>query len=100
MLAQSADATTDDAFRGSPLQCTTRLFGPSPATRLVARLRLAMLDRALTDGADPAASPLIAARSRQLSGRCTRTRIADGLERLAESVYPAAAPGSCRHVPP
>jgi len=44
-----------------------------------------MLDRALTDGADPAASSLIAARTTQLGSSSIRARIADGLERLALS---------------
>jgi hypothetical protein len=77
---------TDNGFPGSPLRHATRLLGPSAAVRVAARLRWGMLDRALTEGADPAASPLIAARTTQLGSRYIRGRIADGLERLALSV--------------
>jgi hypothetical protein len=67
------------------LKHATRLLGPSAAVRAAARLGRGTLDRALTDGADPAASPLIAARTAQLGSGSTRARIADGLERLALS---------------
>ena len=76
---------TDDSFPGSALMHATRLLGPSAAVRVAARLRRGMLDRALTEGADPAASPLIAARTTQLGSGTIRRRIADGLERLALS---------------
>jgi hypothetical protein len=62
-----------------------RLFASSPAIRILAHLRRHALDRALSDGADPASCPLLAARARQLSGRRTRTGIAIGLERMAGS---------------
>ena len=85
MLPESSYPLTDNSFRGSPLKHATRLLGPSPAVRVAARLRWGMLDRALTNGADPAASPLIAARATQLGSGSIRARIADGLERLALS---------------
>ncbi len=84
-MAQSAYAITDDSFLGSPLQRATRLLEPSAAVRIAARLRGRALDRALSDGADPAASRLIAARAPQLASASMRARIADGLERLALS---------------
>ena len=76
---------TDHILPASSLTQATRLLGPSVATRVAARLRWGMLDRALMDGADPAASPLIAARTKQLTSVSIRTRIAVGLERLARS---------------
>ena len=85
MPTNNSYAITDDSFPGSPLKHATRLLGPSGAVRVAARLGRRMLDRALTDGADPAASPLIAARTAQLGRGSTRAQIADGLERLALS---------------
>jgi hypothetical protein len=85
MPTDDSYAVTYDSFPGSPLKHATRLLGPSAAVQLAARLVRGMLDRALTDGADPAASPLIAARTAQLGRGSTRARIADGLERLALS---------------
>jgi hypothetical protein len=85
MPTNIAYAITDDSFPDSPLKHATRLLGPSAAVRAAARLGRGTLDRALTDGADPAASPLIAARTAQLGSGSTRARIADGLERLALS---------------
>lgn len=79
------NAITDGSFPGSPLKHATRLLRPSAAVRVAARLGRGTLDRALTYGADPAASPLIAARTAQLGSRSSRARIADGLERLAQS---------------
>ena len=84
-MAQSAYVIADDSFSGSPLQRAARLLGPSAAVRIAARLRRRTLDRALANGADPAASPLIAARAAQLASASIRARIADGLERLALS---------------
>ena len=75
----------DDTWAGSPLMHATRLLAPSAVVRIAARLRQGMLDRTITDGADPSASPLIAARTMQLAGNSTRARIAGALERLAES---------------
>lgn len=76
---------TDNSSPGSPLRHTKRLLRPSPAVRVAARLRRGKLDRALTNGADPAASPQIAARTTQLGSGSIRGRIAEGLERLALS---------------
>ena len=67
------------------LRCTRQLLAPGVAVRLAARVARLSLDRALSDGADPAASRLLAARARQLSRASSRGRIARGLELLALS---------------
>ena len=86
MLPENSHTVTDHhSCRGSRLTHATRLLGPSKTMRAAARLRHDGLDRALTDGADPAASPLIAARTTQLASVSIRRRIAAGLERLAQS---------------
>lgn len=59
------------------------LFAPSWFDRLRARTRRLALDQALADGADPASSPLLAARAAQLVSRAARDRLAAGLERVA-----------------
>jgi hypothetical protein len=55
--------------------------------RLGARARRQELDRALAAGADPSASPLLAARAAQLADPRTRQRIAASLERLAATMH-------------
>jgi len=67
------------------LEDATCLLAPGRWTRLMARGRHATLDRAIADGADPAGSPLLAARSAQLATMQMRTRIAADLERVARS---------------
>jgi hypothetical protein len=74
------------------------LLSPGPGVRALARLRRRALDRALSDGADPAASALLAARAGQLSRHSTRRRIAAGLERLALSAE--RDPGRAQIAPP
>jgi hypothetical protein len=54
--------------------------------RLRARARRVQLDRALASGADPSASPLLAARAAQLVDPGTRQRIAAHLEQFASTV--------------
>jgi hypothetical protein len=98
MVTNNIAAITIDSSPGSPLRRATRLLGPSAAVRIAARLHRSKLDRALSDGADPAESPLIAARAVQLAGSATRARIADGLESLARSAE--APPGRVRVLPP
>ena len=56
---------------------------PSRAARLVARLRGSMLDHALIEGADPAASQRLCARAALLTSAPVRGELADGLELLA-----------------
>jgi hypothetical protein len=67
-------------------QCTAKLFEPSLVVRLRARARRPTLDRALAAGADPSASPLLAARAAQLVDPGTRQRIAACLEQFAATV--------------
>jgi hypothetical protein len=50
--------------------------------RLTVRLRSSALDRALIHGANPAASPRLAARAAQLTSPRARAEIAAGLDRL------------------
>ena len=85
MSTQSTDVISNNNLAGSPLSHAARLFGPSAVARVTARLHSHVLDRALAAGADPAASSQIAARAAQLGSTSMRTRIADGLERLALS---------------
>jgi len=74
-------------FRGRPKwDNTTRLLAPRLTTRIRARLRRLELDRALADGADPAASPLLAARAAQLVTPASRRRLAGSLERVISTV--------------
>ena len=56
---------------------------PSRAARLAARLRGSVLDRALIDGADPAASQRLCARAAMLTSPPVRGGLAHGLELLA-----------------
>ena len=56
---------------------------PSRTARLAARLRGSALDRALIEGADPAASQRLRARAALLTSAPVRGELADGLERLA-----------------
>jgi hypothetical protein len=67
------------------LDDATCLLAPGRWTRLVARGRHATLDRAIAAGADPAGSPLLAARSAQLATMQMRQRVADDLERVAQT---------------
>ena len=61
------------------------LFEPRLVVRLRARARRLKLDRALAAGADPSASPLLAARAAQLVDPGTRQRIAVCLEQFAST---------------
>jgi hypothetical protein len=62
------------------------LFCPRLVSRLLARVNRLELDRALADGADPAGSPMLAARAAQLAGRRNRERLAAALERVTLTV--------------
>jgi hypothetical protein len=62
-----------------------RAFEPGPVARLAARVRSRSLDSALAGGADPAATPQLAARAARLTARPTRLQIARALERLART---------------
>src|SRR5947209_7677260 len=60
-----------------------RRLDPGWTARLAARLRGSALDRALSAGADPAASPQLAARAARLTSASMRCQVARGLERIA-----------------
>jgi hypothetical protein len=66
---------------------TARLFERRLGVRLRARARRLGLDRALASGADPSASPLLAARAAQLVDPGTQQRIAASLEQLASTMH-------------
>jgi hypothetical protein len=55
---------------------------PSPAARVLARLRAHGLDGRLAAGADPAASTLLSVRAAALVARATRDDLASDLERI------------------
>jgi hypothetical protein len=97
MKSPSADTTSRDWLAGSPLQRAARLLNPGLIVRMIAHARRRVLDRALMDNADPAASPLVAARAAQLSRASTRALIAEGLERMARS---ADGPTRRLRIPP
>jgi len=78
-------STTTHAPGARPPEELSRLLAPGPVTRARAHLSHAALDRALADGTDPSASPLLAARAAQLAAPRERRRIAQGLERAAAS---------------
>lgn len=58
-------------------------FEPGVTARVAARLRRDALDRALIEGADPAATGQLAARVAKLTSRSTRQEVARGLDHLA-----------------
>jgi hypothetical protein len=60
---------------------------PRRGALLAARMRGGALDRALAEGANPAGSELLAARTEMLVSKRTRTAIAEGLERLVQAGY-------------
>lgn len=86
MLDQGIPVATVRGWCSPQANGTTPLLAPGPAIRLRARLGRLELDRALAAGADPSASPLLAARAAQLVRRRTRQRLADGLEHIALTV--------------
>lgn len=66
-------------------------------SRLATRLRWAALDRALVSGADPSASPALAARAAALTASDARLALAERLDLL---VSPAQPPSRLRLAPP
>jgi len=83
MVVQNDLAGTVDGVYAADERRAARATDPGPLVRLGARLRSRSLDRALIDGANPAAAPQLAARAAMLTKRSTRARVADGLERLS-----------------
>jgi len=80
MLGHGIGSANTLQLRNPWLECTQALFEPTPIARLRARIRRLELDHALAEGADPTASPLLAARAAQLVSRPTRYRLAAALE--------------------
>jgi len=58
-------------------------FEPGVTAKLAARVRRDALDRALIEGADPAATGQLAARVARLTSRSMRREVARGLDHLA-----------------
>jgi hypothetical protein len=58
-------------------------FEPGLTARLASRLRGDALDRALIEGADPAATAQLAARAARLTSQSMRREVARGLDQLA-----------------
>jgi hypothetical protein len=83
MLGESVQTANTFPIRSPRFGRAGTVFAPSLTTRLRARARRMELDRALAEGADPAASPLLAARAAQLVARANRYRLAAALEHLA-----------------
>jgi hypothetical protein len=69
-------------FARSDDRDAAELLDPSWVVRLTARIHGRALDRALIDGADPSATPQMAARAARLTTKSIRVGTADGLERL------------------
>ena len=69
-----------------------RAFAPSRLARLMARVRSRGLDRKLIAGADPGASPVLAARAGQLTQRSTRARLANQHRRSRQRSRRPAGP--------
>lgn len=82
MLSQKTASVGGESFTVGYERRVVRSLGPSPLTRVTARMRSQSLDRALIAGADPSSSALLAARAAQLTSARTRALIAEGLERL------------------
>ncbi len=67
-------------------QRAERAFAPGRLARLMARLRSRELDRKLIAGADPGASPVLAARAGHLTQRSMRVRLANQLDDLVNGL--------------
>jgi hypothetical protein len=83
---------TVDGFVASFERDVDRTLEPSRAARMAARLRADALDRALISGADPAASPSLAARAGWLTSRRTRAAVAAGIDRVLSAAREPASP--------
>jgi hypothetical protein len=82
MASQAVGSANTYLLTRKWLDCTQALFEPTLVTRLRARMRRMELDQALAGGADPSASPLLAARAAQLVAPRARHRLAAALERF------------------
>ena len=81
----------------APVSAGKLLDPPGPVLRLAARLRAQRLDRTLSAGGDPSASPQLAARAATLTSRRFRGLLASGLDQLVRS---AQAPAGRMRVRP
>jgi hypothetical protein len=97
MLNHSGHTTSVSSWSRARREPAAALFCPRLLSRLLARVNRLELDRALVDGADPAGSPVLAARAAQLAGRSNRERLAVALERVALTVD--ELPGRVRTLP-
>lgn len=85
MLVRNDNPFSIDGFVSFHDRDASGVFEAGVLVRLAARLRSRTLDRALIAGADPAATPQLAARAAKLTAKSTRAGTADGLERLART---------------
>jgi hypothetical protein len=92
MLPQTLDLDAERALPCADDRAAGRVLRPTLLARLAARMRAGELNRALSGGADPAASCQLAARAMKLTSPSFRVSLADGLERLL-----ATAQGPQRH---
>jgi hypothetical protein len=83
MLGHGIGSANAHQLRSPWLECQQALFEPTLIARIRARSRRLALDHALADGADPAGSPILAARAAQLISHTSRQRLASGLEQMA-----------------
>jgi hypothetical protein len=83
MLLQGGHAFPVTGYAAQFDRFAARRLDPGWGARLAARLRSRALDRALIGGADPSATPRLAARAASLTSTSMRRHIAGGLESLA-----------------
>src|SRR5438552_2916153 len=96
-MLHSGRLVTVDTFASTYDRVAERTICPGFTARLAARLRGNALDRALIAGADPSASPLLAARAGLLTTRQRRNLIAGAIERL---VAATREPGGLSRIAP
>src|SRR6478752_5393647 len=82
MISRTATHPVDTAAAPAPQRESTPPMTSGRRSRLAARLRGGALDRALLAGADPSASPALAARASLLTSRRSRDEIARSLDAL------------------
>src|SRR5262245_50483077 len=96
----------NDQLAGIHLVAGRRVPAPQarragPATRVLARIRADSLDTALSEGADPASSGLLAQRAAWVTDRRSRRSLARSLRRTLDTLEPRRArPALTSAVPP